>query len=53
MRYSEYSKGYVFIIEQENWSMTEFESRDITFLEDEFPKNGEIWEDCSLFETSD
>ena len=43
----------MFIGEQESGSITEFESRDVTFLEDEFPKKGEIGEDCSLFETLD
>ena len=33
--------------------MTEFESRDITFLENDFPKQGEIGQDLSLYETQD
>ena len=53
IRYSEHSKGYVFIGEQESGSITEFESRDVTFLENDFPKKGEIGEDYSLFETLD
>ena len=38
IRYSEQSKGYVFISEHESRGVTEFESRDITFLETDFPK---------------
>ena len=53
IRYSETSKGYVFIGEQDSGSITEFESRDVIFLENEFPKKGEIGEDNSLFETLD
>ena len=53
IRYSEHSKGYVFIGEQESGSVTEFESRNVTFLEDEFPKKGEVGEYHSLFETLD
>jgi len=40
IRYSETSKGYVSIGQQDSGSVTEFESRDVTFLEDEFPKKG-------------
>ena len=53
MRYSDVSKGYVFISQQETGSVTEFQSRDVTFLENEFPKKGEISQDLSLFETID
>ena len=53
IRYSEHSKGYVFIGEQERGSVTEFESRDVTFLENEFPKKGEIGQDLSLYENRD
>ena len=52
-RYSDVSKGYVFISQQETGSVIEFESRDVTFLENEFPKRGEISQDLSLFETID
>jgi len=41
----------VFIGEQKSGSIIEFESRDVTFLENEFPKNGKICEDYFLFET--
>jgi transposase InsO family protein len=53
IRYSEQSKGHVFIHEQENGSITEFESRDVTFLENDFPRQSEIGQDLSLFETHD
>ncbi|KAL1209598.1 Retrovirus-related Pol polyprotein from transposon TNT 1-94 [Cardamine amara subsp. amara] len=42
IRYSEHSKGYVLIVEQTDGSVTEIESRDVTFLENDFPKRGEI-----------
>ena len=40
IRYSEHSKGYVFIGEHEDGIVTELESRDVTFLEDDFPHTG-------------
>ena len=43
----------MFIGKQESRSITEFDSQDIIFLENEFPKKGEIGEDYSLFETLD
>ena len=52
IRYSEQSKGYVFI-EKEGGNITEFESRDITFLENDFPRQGQIGEDLLLYETND
>ena len=43
IRYSERSKGYVFIDEIEDESITEILSRDVSFfLENKFPKKGEI-----------
>ena len=42
VRYPEVSKGYVFIGEQENSTVTKFESRDVVFIENEFPKSGDI-----------
>lgn len=42
IRYSEHSKGYVFIGELEDGSITEIESRDVTFLENDFPKKGDV-----------
>ena len=41
IRYSEHSKGYVFIGEHEDRIVTKLESRDVTFLEDNFPHSGE------------
>jgi hypothetical protein len=42
IRYSKYSKGYVFIGEQSSGSVTEFESRDIIFIENEFRRKNKI-----------
>ena len=53
IRYSEQSKGYVFIGEQESGSVIEFESRDVTFLEKDFPKQRQISEDLLLYKTDD
>ena len=36
IRYSDVSKGYVFMGEQGDGSITEFESRDVNFIENEF-----------------
>ena len=53
IRYSEHFKGYVFIGEYENGIVTELESRDVTFLEDDFPHMGEIDRDLHLYEMMD
>ena len=38
IRYSEHSKGYVFIGEHDSENLIEFESRDVTFLKNDFPQ---------------
>ena len=43
IRYTEYSKGYVFLGEDINGNVTEIESQDIVFLEEDFLGRGEIW----------
>lgn len=53
VRYPEVSKGYVLVGEQENGQVTEMESRDVTFIEDQFPKLGDIGQDFSLYEAVD
>ncbi|OMO60028.1 Reverse transcriptase, RNA-dependent DNA polymerase [Corchorus capsularis] len=50
IRYSEHSKGYVFIGENSDGSVTELESRDATFLENDFPTRGDIDKDFYLDE---
>ena len=50
IRYPVHSKGYVMYWEHPNGSMTEIESRNIDFLEDEFPSVGEIKQDLQLYE---
>ena len=40
IRYGEHSKGYVFIGENANGTVTEIESLDVTFLENDFSKVG-------------
>ena len=53
VRYPEVSKAYVFIGEQENGTVTEFESRDVIFIENEFPKLGDVGQDFTLYETQE
>jgi hypothetical protein len=53
IRYSEHSKGYVLIGEQPNGSVTEVESRDVDFIENEFPSRGEVDKDLTLYEIMD
>ena len=53
IRYSTHFKGHVFIGENESESVTEFESRDVTFLENKFSKRGDVDQDLSLFEMKD
>jgi len=45
IRYSEHSKGYVFIGEKANGRVTEIESRDVVFLKKVFPKTSEVEKD--------
>ena len=50
IRYYEQSKLYVFIGELEGGNITEFESRDVTFLENDFPKQGQVGKGLLLYE---
>ena len=43
----------MFIGEHNSGSLTEFESRDVTFLENDFPQQGDINKDLSFYETMD
>ena len=42
IRYSELFKGFVFVGEEVDGRMTEFESRDVVFVENDYPTRGEI-----------
>ena len=42
IRYSYESKGYVMLGEHSDGSVTKIESRDVDFLEEEFPRKGEV-----------
>ena len=53
IRYSEHSKGYVLISEQLDGSVTELESRDVVFIESEFPNIGEVEKNLTLYEMLD
>ena len=53
IRYSEHSKGYVLIGEQLDGSVTELESRDVDFIESEFPNIGEVEKNLTLYEMMD
>jgi hypothetical protein len=48
VRYSKHSKGYVLIGEQPDGSITEVESHDVDFIENEFPGRGEVDKDYTL-----
>ena len=50
IRYSERSKGFVFIDELEDGSITEIESRDVKFLENDFLKKDDINKGEPLYE---
>ena len=43
----------MFIGEHEDGTVIELESRDVTFLEDDFPRTGEIDRDLHLYEMID
>ena len=45
IRYSELSKGLVVVGEKADGRVTEFESRDVVFLEEDYPMRGEIDKD--------
>lgn len=53
IRYSEHSKGYVLIGEHSDGSVTEIESRGVTFLENDFLRRGEIDKEFHLQEMED
>uniref|UniRef100_A0A2N9IVG1 CCHC-type domain-containing protein n=1 Tax=Fagus sylvatica TaxID=28930 RepID=A0A2N9IVG1_FAGSY len=50
IRYSDSSKGYVMYGEHPNGGMTEIESRDINFIETNFPSIGNANRDLDLYE---
>jgi hypothetical protein len=50
IRYSEHSKGFVFIGEKTDGRVTKIESRDVVFLEKIFPKTCEVEKDFQLYE---
>ncbi|XP_021912491.1 uncharacterized protein LOC110826200 [Carica papaya] len=50
IKYPEHSKGYVLFGEHPNGGMTEIDSCNVDFLEDEFPSIGEIKENLKLYE---
>ena len=53
IRYLELSKKYVFVGEDMIGRVAKIESRDVIFLEEDFPKRGEINEDFRLYEMED
>ena len=50
IRYPEHSKGYVMYGEHPSGGMKEIDSRNVDFLEDEFPTIGEVKQDLQLYE---
>ena len=53
IRCFKHSKGYVLIGEQPDGSVTELESRDVDFIESEFPNIGEVEKNSTLYEMMD
>ena len=49
----ESSKVYIFLGEDINGSVTEIESQDVVFLEEDFPGRGEIDRDTHFYEMED
>ena len=49
IRYSENSKGYICIGEDSDGRITEIKSRDVIFLENDFPKKGNIDKSSHLY----
>ena len=50
VRYFEHSKGYVFIGEQLDGTISKIESRDAEFLEMDFPSRGDVSKDKDFYE---
>jgi len=50
IKYSEHFKGFVFIGEKANGRVIEIESRDVIFLEKDFPMTSEVNKDFRLYE---
>ncbi|KAK2978454.1 hypothetical protein RJ640_023712 [Escallonia rubra] len=53
LRYSENSKGYVMYGEHPNGGRTEIESRDVDFIESDFPSIGDASKNLDLYELED
>ena len=53
IRYSELSKGFLFVGEETDRRVIEFESQDVVFLEEDYPKRGEIDKDFQFYEMKD
>ena len=53
IRYPKLSKGFVFVGEEADRRMTEIESRDVVFLEEDYPTRGEIEKDFQFYEMED
>ena len=50
IRHSEHSKGYVMYREHPDGGMKEIDSKNVNFLENEFPSIGEVKRDSQLYE---
>ena len=53
IRYSELFKRFVFVDEKADGRVTKFESRDVVFLEKDYPTRCEIDKDLQLYEMKD
>ena len=50
LRYPKHYKGYIMFGEHPNGSMTEIDSRNVEFLDDEFPSINKIKKDLAFYE---
>ena len=53
IKYYEFFKGFMFVGEETDRRVTEFESRDVVFLEEDYPTRGEIDKDFQFYEMED
>ena len=53
IRYPENSKGYVMICELPDGGLTEIESRNVDFIEHDFPSRGDVRKDLELYDLTE
>ena len=53
IKYSELSKGFVFVSEEVDGRVKEFKSQDVVFLEEDYSTRGEIDKDFQFYKMKD